>query len=168
MSYHAGPDRNRRASDENVPFQSVGEILWARRGGELFDYLLDRFAVHSGLSGVQPKVMIRGENKASPSGIRSATHIVKFWDQDEYPELAANEFFCLTIAQKLGMRVPPFQLSDDGGARIVERFDLKPDGGYLGFEDFCVLNGVTTGRKTVPRTGRTTGSRCNSARRGRT
>ena len=42
--------------DEEVPFQSIDEVLRARRGGELFDYLLDRFAAHSGLSGVQPKV----------------------------------------------------------------------------------------------------------------
>jgi serine/threonine-protein kinase HipA len=134
--------------DENVPFQSVDEILRARRGGELFDYLLDRFAVHSGLSGVQPKVMIRGDNNESqPAIFKTATHIVKFWNQDEYPELAANEFFCLTVAQKLGMRVPSFHMSDDGGALVVERFDLKPDGSYLGFEDFCVLNGVNTERK---------------------
>jgi hypothetical protein len=73
----------------------------ARRGGELFDYLLDRFAVHSGLSGVQPKVMFRGENKGLPPSIRSATHIVEFWDQDEYPELAANEFFCLTTMEAI-------------------------------------------------------------------
>ena len=49
--------------DEDVPFQSVDDILRARRGGELFDYLLDRFAVHSGLSGMQPKVMIRADRE---------------------------------------------------------------------------------------------------------
>ena len=47
--------------DEEVPFQSIDEVLRARRGGELFDYLLDRFAAHSGLSGVQPKVLIWAE-----------------------------------------------------------------------------------------------------------
>src|SRR5215475_5691340 len=52
------------ALTEEVPFQSVDEILQARRGGELFKYLLSKFAVHSGLSGVQPKVMIRGINEA--------------------------------------------------------------------------------------------------------
>src|SRR4029078_5835462 len=45
---------------ENVPFQSVEEILKAKGTSELFDYLLEKFAIHSGLSGVQPKVMIRG------------------------------------------------------------------------------------------------------------
>ena len=135
---------------EDVPFQSIDEILRARRGGKLFDHLLETFAVHSGLSGVQPKVMIRddeteGERKSSTA--RSATHIVKFWDADEYPELAANEFFCLSVAKKLGMSVPEFQLSNDGGALVVKRFDVLDDGSYLGFEDFCVLNGVTSVRK---------------------
>ena len=49
--------------DENVPFQSVDEILKAKGTDELFDYLLEKFAIHSGLSGVQPKVM----NAAKPS-----------------------------------------------------------------------------------------------------
>jgi serine/threonine-protein kinase HipA len=140
--------------DEEVPFQAIDEILRARRGGELFDYLLNRFAAYSGVSGIQPKVMIRagqGGRKAKASGresssVRSATHIVKLWDSAEYPELAANEFFCLSAARVAGLEVPNFQLSDDGAALILERFDLS-NGTYLGFEDFCVLNGLQTADK---------------------
>lgn len=144
--------------DEAVPFQSIDEILRARRDGELFNYLLERFAAHSGLSGVQPKVMIRAvesehvygkvsdfKSRQSPS-VMSATHIVKLWDPNEFPELAANEYFCLTVAKQLGLEVPEFVLSDDGGALIVTRFD-RVDGGYLGFEDFCVLNALGTVEK---------------------
>jgi serine/threonine-protein kinase HipA len=75
--------------------------------------------------------------------VKGATHIVKFWESTEYPELAANEFFCLQVAQRLGLEVPRNRLSDNGAAFVVERFDLKPDGSFLGFEDFCVLNGLT-------------------------
>jgi serine/threonine-protein kinase HipA len=138
--------------DEETPFQSVDEILRARRDGGLFDHLLDRFAQYSGLSGVQPKVMIRDEGKFSAgkarrsSSLRAATHIVKLWDKDEYPELAANEYFCLLAAQKAGLDVPRFTLSDSGDALIIERFDLS-DQGYLGVEDFCVLNGVGAAQK---------------------
>ncbi len=135
---------------ESVPFQSIDEILRARRDGELFNYLLEQFATHSGLSGVQPKVMIRATDgkisdpkvRKSPS-VHSATHIVKFWEEDEFPELAANEFFCLTAARRAGLPVPAFELSDDGGALIVERFDLT-GATYLGFEDFCALNALGT------------------------
>jgi serine/threonine-protein kinase HipA len=140
--------------DEDVPFQSIDEILSARRGGELFTYLLEKFAVHSGLSGIQPKVMIRAvDNAAKGAGdrptqsFRSATHIVKFWSPNEYPELAANEHFCLSAARAIGLTVPDFKLSDNGSAIVVKRFDLRLDGTYLGYEDFCVLNGVTTTEK---------------------
>ena len=75
---------------------------------------------------------------------RTATHIVKFWDAAQYPELAANEYFCLSAAKALKLAVPDFQLSDNGLAIVVARFDLKPDGSYLGYEDFCVLNGLPT------------------------
>lgn len=136
---------------EDVPFQSVDEILRARRGGQLFDHLLSAFAKYSGVSGVQPKVMVRDTHPTqtvagrAPS-LRGATHIVKFWDDRKYAELAANEFFCLSVARRLGLEVPRFELSDDGDALVVERFDLV-DGAYLGVEDFCVLNARSTVEK---------------------
>ena len=46
---------------EDVPFQSVDEILQRRRDGDLFRYLLERFASFSGISGVQPKILVRDE-----------------------------------------------------------------------------------------------------------
>ena len=142
--------------NEDVPFQSVDEIVASRRGGELYRYLIEKFAVHSGISGVQPKVLVRDEGKLSgepdakrvlsPS-FRGATHIVKFWDPGEFPELAANEFFCLKAAQHCGLPVPPHRLAEDGSALVVERFDLHADGSYRGFEDFCVLNARRTEEK---------------------
>jgi serine/threonine-protein kinase HipA len=142
--------------DEGVPFQSVDEIVSSRRGGELYRYLVERFAVHSGISGVQPKVLVRDEGKLSggsttnrilsPS-FRGATHIVKFWDPAEFPELAANEFFCLKAAERCGLEVPPHRLAEDGSALVMERFDLRADGSYRGLEDFCVLNGRRTEEK---------------------
>ncbi|MDX2264324.1 MAG: type II toxin-antitoxin system HipA family toxin [Hyphomicrobiales bacterium] len=138
--------------DETVPYQSVDDILRARRDGGLYDYLLEEFARYSGVSGVQPKVLIRDESKLSVAkgrepSIRSATHIVKFWDPRDYPELAANEYFCLIAARKAGLPVPETWLSETGEALVVERFDLSAAGEYLGLEDFCVLNGVNTAAK---------------------
>jgi serine/threonine-protein kinase HipA len=140
------------ALDEVVPFQSVDEILARRRDGGLYAYLLQRFATYSGLSGVQPKFMVRDETafaSATPTQrnrFRSATHIVKFWDA-EYPELAANEFFCLRAAERCGLKAPQFRLAEDGQALVIDRFDLRADGGYRGFEDFCVLNARGTNDK---------------------
>jgi serine/threonine-protein kinase HipA len=66
---------------------------------------------------------------------------VKFWEEDEFPQLAANEFFCLEAARHCGLEMPRYRLSHDGLALVVDRFDLRSDGRYRGFEDLCVLNG---------------------------
>ncbi len=141
--------------EEDVPFQSVDEILERRRGGDLFRYLIERFASFSGISGVQPKVLVRDENAFSAyrkdarlsQSYRGATHIVKFWEPNEFPQLAANEYFCLRVAEKCGLDVPRFSLSEDASALVIDRFDLRLDGTYRGFEDFCVLNAKRTDQK---------------------
>jgi serine/threonine-protein kinase HipA len=141
---------------EDVPFQSVDEILERKRGGDLFRYLLEKFASYSGISGVQPKILVRDENAFSEmehtgrrlsQSYRGATHIVKLWEPNEYPQLAANEYFCLTAARKCGLDVPPFRLAEDGAALVIDRFDLRMDGTYRGFEDFCALNARRTDEK---------------------
>jgi serine/threonine-protein kinase HipA len=78
---------------------------------------------------------------------RGATHIVKFWEPNEYPQLAANEYFCLQAARKCGLDVPSYRLAEDGMALVIDRFDLRMEGTYRGFEDFCVLNGRRTDQK---------------------
>lgn len=146
--------------DQTVPFQSVDELLASRLDGNLFQYLLERFAAFSGVSGVQPKLLIRDDaawtGPATAGGkpsqvsertsIQGATHIVKFWE-DQYPQLAANEFFCLRAAERAGLPVPRYQLSEDARALVIDRFDLRGDGRYRGFEDFCVLNARPTAGK---------------------
>ena len=147
---------DREQLHEDVPFQSVDEILERRRGGGLFRYLLEKFASFSGISGVQPKILVRDEKafaEMEQTGIRlsqsyqGATHIVKLWEPNEYPQLAANEYFCLTAARKCGLDVPPYRLAEDGMALVIDRFDLRMDGTYRGFEDFCVLNARRTDEK---------------------
>jgi len=141
---------------EDVPFQSVDEILARRRDADLFRYLIDKFAAFSGISGVQPKILVRDESasaalrEAKPrlsQSYRGATHIVKLWDPNEFPQLAANEHFCLTVAQKCGLEIPPYRLAEDGMALVIDRFDLRSNGTYRGFEDFCVLNARRTEEK---------------------
>src|ERR1700683_5447700 len=141
---------------EDVPFQSVDEILERRRGGDLLRYLLEKFASFSGISGVQPKILVRDEEAftaTEPRGhrlaqrCRGATHIVKLWEPHEYPQLTANEYFCLTAARECGLEVPPCRLAEDGMALVIDRFDLRMDGTWRGFEDFCALNARRTDEK---------------------
>jgi serine/threonine-protein kinase HipA len=61
--------------------------------------------------------------------------------------LAANEYFCLTVARKCGLDVPPYRLAEDGMALVIDRFDLRMDGSYRGFEYFCALNARRTDEK---------------------
>jgi serine/threonine-protein kinase HipA len=115
--------------EQEVPFQSVDEILTQRRGSDLVRYLIDK------------------ATRRLSQSCRGATHIVKFWEQNEYPQLAANEFFCLKVAEKCALEVPQFRLAEEAMALVIDRFDLRPDGTYRGFEDFCVLNARRTDEK---------------------
>jgi serine/threonine-protein kinase HipA len=142
--------------EEDVPFQSIDEILEQKRGGELYRSLLEKFASFSGISGVQPKVLVRDEKAFAEmehkgarlsQSYKGATHIVKLWEPNEYPQLSANEYFCLRVACRCGLDVPPFRLAEDGTALVIDRFDLRMDGTYRGFEDFCVLNARRTDEK---------------------
>lgn len=76
----------------------------------------------------------------------SSSYIVKSWGTD-YPQLAANEFYCMTAAKLAGFPTPEFFLSDNGGLFIMKRFDIGPDGTYLGFEDMCSLQALGTSQK---------------------
>ena len=131
------------AEPTTMPSQNIPELLAYTGADDLFHDLMARFAPHSGISGMQPKVLIRDQDQVRLDRFtdRGATHIVKSFDPHDYPELAANEFFCMEAARHAGLPTASVQLSANRKILIVERFDLV-DGHYLGFEDFCVLNGV--------------------------
>lgn len=135
------------ASLQEVPAENIAHLLTYDGAEDLFSDLLDRYARYSGISGMQPKVLVRDERGAVGRTLdrvtrKGATHIVKAFNPADY-ELAANEFFCLEAARHAGLPVPAVALSQDRKLLIVERFDLHKDGQhYLGFEDFCVLNGL--------------------------
>jgi serine/threonine-protein kinase HipA len=127
----------------DIPDQNLSELLAYAGAEDLFADLLRQYAEHSGISGLQPKVLVREAQSALPRlSHRASTHIVKSFDPREFPELAANEFFCTRAAKHAGIDVPLLRLSDNRRILIAERFDVQPDGRYWGCEDFCVLNGL--------------------------
>lgn len=127
---------------QDVPAQDLEEILTYHGAADLFAHLLERFAAHSGISGVQPKVLIREERMPDRLTDRGATHIVKTYDTAEYPELAANEMICTRGAAAAGIHTANLTLSRNRRLLVAERFDRREDGVYLGLEDFCVLEGM--------------------------
>jgi serine/threonine-protein kinase HipA len=109
----------------------------------LFDELMDRFAIKSGISGVQPKLLLKAHNKTT---MKFEHYIVKSWEAD-YPNLALNEFFCMRAVTNANLPTPEFYVSDDHTMFIMKRFDIDETNHYLGFEDMCVLTARGTEQK---------------------
>jgi serine/threonine-protein kinase HipA len=125
----------------------------------LFGQLMTRYAMASGVAGVQPKVLLDAIDNLSTttsqdiklSAFNKITlplkkYIVKTWGS-EFPELACNEFVCMSFAQQAKLTTPRFYLSDNTKLLISERFDIGSTSEVLGFEDFCVLQGKPTAAK---------------------
>jgi serine/threonine-protein kinase HipA len=144
LSY-ARPDERREVKSRQI---GLKEILQRTPTSELFDFLVATY-FESGISGVQPKVLVPdGDRPVSALGRETVVHadlIVKSGG-DEFPNLTQNEFMCMTAARAAGIETPRFWLSDDGGLFVVERFDLS-GGDALGFEDMAVLMNKTSRQK---------------------
>ncbi|MCE7507665.1 type II toxin-antitoxin system HipA family toxin [Alloalcanivorax xenomutans] len=124
------------------------ETLLDSDNPDLFAELVEKYALNSGISGVQPKLLVdvAAEPPRDKAAIRSSRLIVKAWGTD-YPDLALNEYFCMRAASRAGLDVPRFDVSRDGRLFIMERFDVTETGAYLGFEDGCVLQGLSPEEK---------------------
>lgn len=122
---------------ERPPVLTRDTLRRTRWTPELFDELVRAYlGTGAGIAGIQPKVMV----PVRPT-VPIPTLIVKA-ASPAYPGLAANEFLCLTVARRAGLRTPGFELSDDGQLLLVDRFDLTDDGCRLGFEDIAALMGL--------------------------
>jgi serine/threonine-protein kinase HipA len=101
---------------------------------DYFESLMETYAIKSGISGVQPKVLIEAMDRHT---LKLESLIVKAWT-DEFPELAANEYFCMRACLHAGLDVPEFYMSNDRKMFIMKRFDIQEEQ-YLGFEDMCSI-----------------------------
>lgn len=123
------------ASEEPV---GLSEILKWKGAGALYAELEKRYALRSGLSGVQPKVLVPQRDEGERKATLPLPDLIVKAGSPEYPHLAINEFVCLSIAKEANIDVPEFHLSDDRQLLVVQRFDRAKDGSALGFEDMCV------------------------------
>ena len=117
---------------------------------ELFDNLLENYAVSSGVGGMQPKILAEVDGLGFGDDDRltaiTSSHIVKS-SYGEYPYLGLNESLCLRVAERMGFEIPQHYLGGNGQVIIVERFDLKNEGGRYAIEDGCVLQALATDEK---------------------
>lgn len=129
----------------------VQEILHGDNTAEHFALLVRKYA-RAAISGAVPKFIAPQAQTAvsrsapMPLGkptIRTSRHIVKGSD-DSTPFLGFNEFYSMRVLERLGVApVARTQMSDDGRALIVERFDVDADGlPAYGVEDMCGLLGL--------------------------
>ncbi|MBN2372877.1 type II toxin-antitoxin system HipA family toxin [bacterium] len=116
------------------------------------------------LAGAQDKlpVIVRNSGICLPLGGTPSTHILKP-EPDRFPGLAANEFFCMTLAQAAGLKVSKTEYRPIGKKPciLVQRYDrvTDKDGNTtrLHQEDFCQALGFPPERKYQAEGGPTTG-----------
>ncbi|WP_066342343.1 type II toxin-antitoxin system HipA family toxin [Azohydromonas lata] len=125
------------------PGESLAQILAWDGAQDLFDELFDKYVMSSGISGVQPKVLVPEATLKGGKVTTLTNNLIVKSGQDEFPHLAVNEFVCMSIAREAGLRTPEFFLSDNRQLFVMRRFDRTADGAPLGFEDFAVLTGRT-------------------------
>jgi serine/threonine-protein kinase HipA len=107
------------------------------------------------LAGAQPKETLyfgKDEDPSSaplrkPGGALLSTHIIKPTLSAEYPGLAWNELFCMRLAERLEIKVPPSCVREVDGVPclVITRFDRTFDGGQpcqVHQEDLCQALGV--------------------------
>ena len=136
-----------------VQGESLAGLLAHGGSRELFARLVDSYLMRTGLSGVQPKVLVpeRAGSDMQPAfkaSLPTSELIVKS-GLGEFRGLAINEFVCMSIVKQAGVPVPEFHLSSDGELFVMRRFDRPPDGRILGFEDMLVLAGRPADQKYV-------------------
>jgi len=104
------------------------------------------------LAGVQRKAVLsrdRGGRFGEPLNGMPSTHILKPDSRDAtYPEIATNEYFCMRLAERCGLRAAEVELISAAGrpCLVVTRFDRDPSENRprrLHQEDLCQALGLT-------------------------
>lgn len=106
----------------------------------------------SGVSGVVPKFLGAQAEDGAPLALHKKAslvtrrHIVK-GSSAQLPFVALNEYLCMQVASRV-MPTAQTEVSDDGQALVVHRFDVDQHGQpHWGMEDFCSLLGLRPSAK---------------------
>ena len=139
-----------KLSDAAKPIE-VAALLKGDNSEAAFAALVREHAT-SGVSGVVPK-FLDAQLDASPSvalhkkgSVVTRSHIIK-GASSQLPFVALNEHLCMQVARRV-MPTAKTEVSDDGQALVVYRFDVDEHGQpYRGMEDFCSLLGLRPAAK---------------------
>ena len=126
--------------------ERLDEILAWDGAENLFNALARRYLFRTGVSGVQPKLLVPETPPAGKTSLSTTDLIVKSGGAD-FPGLAVNEYVCMSAAREAGIPVPEFFLSDNRQLFVMRRFDRTDAGEPLGFEEMVVLMGKGAAQK---------------------
>lgn len=109
--------------------------------------------VRISLAGAQAKLVVvvgPGGRIGLPRGATPSTHIFKPQPQElrgrrlAYPDLVANEAFCMVLATRAGLATAEVGIRHiaQETVLVVSRYDRTPDGQRLHQEDFCQALGI--------------------------
>lgn len=124
--------------------ERLDELLAWDGAQDLFASLLDKYILRSGISGVQPKLIVPEQVSPDSKVTVLTPELIVKTGRDDFPGLAINEFVCMDAARRAGIAVPEFFLSDNHRLFVMRRFDRAADQRPLGFEDMAVLTGLGT------------------------
>lgn len=146
--------RVRVSASESTVVEAAGfeltQLLHGNNSPAAFLELVRRYAT-SGVSGVVPK-FLTPETQAlfKKASVATDRYIIK-GSSERLPFIALNEYLCMEVARRTGYPTPRAEVSDDGQAIVVERFDIDDESGQrYGFEDACSLLGLAPEQKYQP------------------
>ena len=129
----------------------VAALLKGDNAEQAFAALVREHAT-SGVSGVVPKFLGAQVEAASALALHKKAslitrrHIIK-GSSAQLPFVALNESLCMQVARRV-LPTAKTEVSDDGQALVVHRFDVDEDGQpHWGMEDFCSLLGLRPAAK---------------------
>lgn len=111
--------------------------------------------VRLSIAGVQRKLALARDSSGrfgQPTGDTASTHLIKPEYGDEYPDLAANEMFCMSVARDVGLSAADTEVIEIGERRclVSRRFDRADGPGgitRLHQEDLCQALGIPANLK---------------------
>ncbi|NOX09807.1 MAG: HipA domain-containing protein [Gammaproteobacteria bacterium] len=98
---------------EDIGGEKLSEILAWQGKDDLFEELLNKYLLQSTLSGVQPKVIVPEEQTGLEKGAFILPSLIVKTSDEDYPELAINEYICMNLAKACQIKTPDFWLSDN-------------------------------------------------------
>ncbi|WP_449467377.1 type II toxin-antitoxin system HipA family toxin [Stenotrophomonas humi] len=121
----------------------LSDLLADQGTSDLFQQLADAYLIRSGVSGMQPKLLVPEETgEVFGKALLPRRELIVKTEGAHFPGLAINEYVCMSIAKEAGIPVPEFFLSEDGKRFVTRRFDRTREGAPIGFEDIAALAGL--------------------------